>query len=305
MKNSDLSPHLSYYTTIQIELVNLKKIPVKILKIKERKMMKRERKKFKALILAGGFGIRLKRMSENLPKGLIPCGETTIIGRIIKDLQQTPGVHKTGLISNDKFYHQYQAWLKKEGLDSKIKLINNEVKLPEKRLGAIGDLLLALDTLSWWNNHILVLPSDTLYSFRVNDLLRFFFKHQGMVTVVRKFKDKSEIANRLGCAILQGKRIVKFVEKPTNPPSFYGAIPFYVYPVNILPMIRKYQEEDQSLDTPGAIIPWLIRKEVPVYAFITDQPTLDIGKPEDLTKAKTYLQLVRLYQQSHSIQANN
>ena len=132
------------------------------------------------------------------------------------------------------------------------------------------------------------MPSDTLCSFKIRDLLEFYVDHKGVVTVVREMRNKMEIAGRLGCAVMKNEQIIEFSEKPKNPPSLYAAIPFYVYPKDVLKKVKEYYEDSgklrEKIDAPGLIIPWLIQKNIPVYAFKTEKPTLDIGKPEDIDK---------------------
>ena len=90
-----------------------------------------------------------------------------------------------------------------------------------------------------------------------------------------------------GCAVLnESKKIVKFIEKPSSPPSNFAAIPFYYYPRQFLVLLKDYQNEfvndQKKMDAPGNIVPWLIKRGVVVNAYITDKPTLDIGTPQDL-----------------------
>ena len=42
------------------------------------------KKKLKVIIIAAGIGQRLRPLTENLPKGLLPIGNTSIIGIQLK-----------------------------------------------------------------------------------------------------------------------------------------------------------------------------------------------------------------------------
>jgi glucose-1-phosphate thymidylyltransferase len=230
------------------------------------------------VILGGGFGARL---NANVPKGLIQYQDTTLYGRVVKDLQHADCFNLISLITNAKFFDQYQNYHQQNLDDLKINLISDGVSNNDQRKGALGDLIVALDQTQGWHTDTLVLPTDTYYSFVLRDFIDFYFQQQTFVTVVRQM-EPAQIANRLGCATLNNTQIVDFVEKPARPASAYAAIPFYIYPVRTLEQLRQYQQSGGNLDAPGSIIPWLIQHDGPVHAFITTENTFDVGTQADL-----------------------
>jgi glucose-1-phosphate thymidylyltransferase len=240
-----------------------------------------------SVTLAGGFGTRLKEVGVDTPKGLLRSGEGTIIGRMFDDLLNEPRIAERVIVTNNRFFSQYQEWLKKGGLEGSVTLLNNGVNNPEERLGAIGDLVFALDKMGWSDSDIVVSPSDTLYKFVLKSFLDFCDGKGGLMTVVREV-DKDEIVGRLGCAKLQGDRIVSFEEKPQHPKSNFAAVPFYFYRSGTLAKVREYIDEGGSIDAPGSIITWLIKNDVPVFAYKTVERTLDVGTPEDIQQASNF-----------------
>ena len=123
------------------------------------------------LILAAGYGTRLARGIDQdtrfvrfldfealeiyssgnyahlkgLPKGLLPIGSKPLIQHWIDDLSGRDFVEKICVISNDHFYSQFCAW--HETLEGqKVVLINDGTKSNETRLGAIGSIQFALDS---------------------------------------------------------------------------------------------------------------------------------------------------------------
>lgn len=239
----------------------------------------------RVLLLAAGFGTRLNEIGQTTPKGLLKFAGTTIFDKTLNDLIKTSNISEIGVVTNQRFYTQYLDHIYKTYPDKKILVLNDEVNEPEKRKGALGDLLFSIDKLNWEDADLFVLPSDTYYSFEMNDFLGFYERHKGsFVTIVRKFEDLDEIKNKLGCATMDGEKIIDFVEKPNNPSTPYAAIPFYIYPKELLPLIKVYQEDGGNMDTPGSIIPWLISRGIPIYAYIVDGKTIDIGTPEDFAR---------------------
>jgi glucose-1-phosphate thymidylyltransferase len=234
------------------------------------------------LIIAGGFGTRSGL--ENLPKGLVELGDsTTIIDHIIKEMLQLHALGQRALISNAKFYGAYKAWLEEMGYSRQITLVNNGVSEPVNRLGAIGDILFALNQLDWpVNQGLLVLPSDTLFQFALAQFIKFAQNRSGLSTVLYRTEPEI-IANRLGCATInQRGEIVAFQEKPAQPQSNLAVAPFYFYHPKTLPELNRFAEHGGNLDAPSNIIPYLLANRVPVSAFVTNAPVKDIGTQADI-----------------------
>ncbi len=229
------------------------------------------------LILAAGFGTRLKKYGENIPKGLIPMEKETLFGKIADELSS----HSLTAVTNDRFFPAYTQWLTDHGKE--ITLLNDGARDPDHRLGALGDILFAVHKNHWENDDLLVIPSDTYYEFSIEAFIKFAQEKGSFATVVRKMS-ADQIANRLGCAVVENDRITDFVEKPSVPPSDYAAIPFYYYPKQTLALLSDYKGSGGNMDAPGSIIPWLLTKGVSVYAFVTEGETLDVGTTADVEK---------------------
>lgn len=239
------------------------------------------------LFLAAGFGTRLKEFGETTPKGLIPSGKSTLLGTALADIcTLRSDFRDLALVTNGKFSKVYGEWLETQNCGGDVALINDGSTKPEERLGAIGDILLVVGEKNWWDEDLLVIPSDTFYSFHMKDFLEFAKRHGGFATI---FKDtpKEVIAGRLGCAVVEDDRVVSFVEKPIEPPSTFAAIPFYYYPSAVLKLLPEYKSSGGNMDAPGNIIPWLLSRQVPVYGYITRGETLDVGTMEDLKKIRS------------------
>lgn len=235
------------------------------------------------VILAAGFGTRLKGKGLQTPKGLIRYKNTTILGRMVEDLLKANSINNIILVSNSNFYKQYREWIKKNDPVNRIQIINNNISKPSERLGAIGDLIYAIDKLKI-NGNILVLPSDTLYNFKISEFLEFAHERNCFSTVFRYVEDKNIIKNRYGCAVIKNNFVVSFEEKPNKPKGNYLAIPFYYYPKDTLRFLKIYKKEGGNLDAPGSIIGWIIENKIPVYGFITNNKSLDVGTKKELNK---------------------
>lgn len=231
-----------------------------------------------AIILAAGFSTRLYPLTEKLPKGLLDMDGKQIASFAADDLMEQKEVGTKYLVTSSCFGSQYRAWIDANYRNS-IELVENGVTCIDDKLGAIGDLLYVIRE-KGITDDLLVMPSDTLTSLKLREFLAFAKSHNGVTTAVFETDDRSKIAGRLGCAVLDVERIVRFIEKPENPPSPYMAVPYYFFPENTLPLISQYGKEGNALDSPGSILAWLTGK-IPVYAYQVKGYYHDVGTPQD------------------------
>lgn len=236
------------------------------------------------LILAAGFSTRLKPLTNNFPKGLLKVNGEEIILGILKKTTNVRNFQDFTLVTNEVCYSHFNRFLDLLASEKKIEVISNGVSDEKKRLGAIGDLLLALETIGL-DEDLLVLPSDTLVSLDFEKLLDFYNKNHGFVNVVFDAGDKEIIREKLGCVELDGDKLVSFEEKPKEPKSTFQSVPIYIYPKEVLPLIKEYaRDPNNNLDSPGMIVPYLIAK-VPTFAYqMRDGYYYDVGTLEVFEK---------------------
>lgn len=240
----------------------------------------------KTLILAAGFSTRLKPLTDNFPKGLLKIKGREIILGILNKVTSLDSLNDFTLITNQVCFPHFTKFIDNfnnttlSGTNKKIKVLSNKVSDEKKRLGAIGDLLLALETIGT-DEDILVLPSDTVVSLDFTKLVQFYNKNQGFVNVVFDAGDKEIIRGKLGCAEVKGDKLISFEEKPQEPKSTFQSVPIYIYPKEFLPLVKEYANDpNNNLDSPGAIVPYLIDK-VPTFAYqIKDGYYYDVGTIE-------------------------
>ena len=94
------------------------------------------------LILAAGYATRLYPLTENFPKPLLEIGSSTILDRLIRDLEENAGVDKFTVISNHKFAKIFEKWA--EGRPE-ISVADDGTETKETRLGAVRDILFAVE----------------------------------------------------------------------------------------------------------------------------------------------------------------
>jgi len=244
--------------------------------------------KIDVVILAAGFGTRLGKLGEEIPKGLIALRNgDCLLGRLMKDLKSDVRIDKIFMVTNGLFYDVYKKWLVGNKLFDEIKVFNNGIQVAEKRNGALKDLFLISEEFDLSKSDLLVVPSDTFYGFNFLSFVdQIVLNRNNFLTIVRKVHSKNEIKGRLGCAVVENGKIISFEEKPKKPKSYYAAIPFYYYPKEYLSLLPKYLREGNNPDAPGNIIPWLIKKKKLATTYVTNEKALDVGTMGDVVKLR-------------------
>lgn len=247
----------------------------------------------KAIILAGGFGERTKGILNGLPKTLVKTGDgRTILDHTLDDLQNITDIKDIAIVTNASYFDHIYSHINSFHKKRSIKVLSNGQADPQKRLGALGDLLFAYNEIKSSDDSCLVLPSDNAYwnSFSLKSFINSAKSNpKDFFIIARKVTSPGIIKNRFGCVVLNGKNeVVNFVEKPEIPPSLYAATPFYIYQKEHFELLKNYRQEGGNLDSPGRFIPYLITQGKIIKAMITGDNIIDAGTPRDIEITSKY-----------------
>lgn len=233
----------------------------------------------KALILAAGYATRLRPLTDNFPKGLLPVGGRPIVDWIVDNIRAA-GVDDVRLVTNARFAPLFDAWSEANG----VTIADDGTDSNENRLGAIGDIrFAALD------DDALIIAGDNLFDYALADLIAFWRQKGSESAVAVHDVGARELARQYGIVEVDGDdRIVSFVEKPDEPPSTLAATATYLYSRAHLALVDTYLDEGNPPDQPGNYVAWLHRRE-PVYAYRFEGGWYDIGDHGQLLEADNRL----------------
>ena len=243
----------------------------------------------KALILAAGYGTRMlqsaagakyKKLINALPKPLLPLRGKPVVFQIYKKLRQGRDIDEIFLITNNKYFHLYEKWQNESGL--RIKLLKNGSTANENRLGAVGDMALAIKKCGI-KEDFFIIAGDTLLEFDINDYIGFYQKKYPIIAL-HQADSLEQIKQRNEVKIDMSNKITGFAEKPKNPKSLLYAPPCYIFPKNILPLLEIYLSAGNNPDAPGMFIEWL-HKVTLVYGYDKIKRRFDIGNLESYKEA--------------------
>jgi glucose-1-phosphate thymidylyltransferase len=230
----------------------------------------------KALILAAGYATRLRPLTDDFPKGLLPVGGWPIVDWIVDNIRGA-GVEDIQLVTNARFAPLFEEW------SDGVTILDDGTSTNETRLGAIGDIqFAALD------DDALVIAGDNLFDYELADLLEFQRSRDGSAVAVHDVGSK-ELAKKYGVIDVDADgRIVDFAEKPEEPASTLVATATYFYTRAHLQLVDAYLAEGNPPDQPGHFVAWLHRRE-PVYAYRFDGGWYDVGDLGQLLEADNRL----------------
>jgi glucose-1-phosphate thymidylyltransferase len=248
----------------------------------------------KCVILCAGYGTRLGELTRVYPKPLLPIAGRPMVEYVLDQLRAA-GVTSGVLVSNHRYYDQFVRWAATGAADMELQVIDDGTTSNETRLGAVGDLDLAL-RMADIHEDFLVINGDNLFTFPLRPVMNFFFQRGN--TIVLYDVGSKEVARQMGMARLDASgRVVGFVEKPQEPETTCVSIGIYVYHREVRALVRQYLAEGNPPDRTGDFVAWLYPR-VPVYGFHVPTDAgiwYDIGTPEQYREADEHVRrLLRL-----------
>lgn len=240
----------------------------------------------KALILAAGYGTRLKVLGENTPKALLPINGIPIIDCILQRIEVIEDLDEVLVVTNNKFFTIFEKWAQsKKGFKCAITVVNDGTNSSEERLGSIGDIEFVLKQRNI-KEDILVVGGDNLFDF---DLAAYSQQArqatQAITMGVYDIHDLEE-AKLFGVVALDDAgKVSSFEEKPAQPKSSLIAMCFYYIPQAALSTTAAYLQQTEKSDTAGDYIRW-VREKNDVYGFKFTGKWYDIGSVESYHEAQ-------------------
>lgn len=210
----------------------------------------------KNIVIAAGYATRLGELTKNFPKPLLKIGEKSILERMLDDIDTIPQIDEHIIITNHKFAHIFEEWA--AGLDyrKKITIVDDGTSSNDTRLGAVCDLLYAMEKLSI-DDDMLVVAADNLLFFSFKGFVDFA-QEKGTSCIICHEQRELEKLQRTGVVVLdENKSVLNMEEKPQEPKSHWAVPPFYVYLKKDLDLVRNSVANGCGKDAPGNLAHFL------------------------------------------------
>ena len=234
----------------------------------------------KAIILAAGYATRLYPLTLHTPKALLPIHQKPIINYIVEQMETIQALDAIYVVSNHKFYDQFEAWAKALCCKKPITVLDDGTTSEENRRGAIGDILFTIETMQL-DDELMVVAGDNLFTFSLQAYVDFFHQMGKDCVCVKPIGDY-EALKSFGVAQLdETGKLIGLEEKPKEPKSNLAVFATYMYRQDTLPLFSRYIAEGNKPDAPGYFVEWLYRHK-DVYAFTFEEECYDIGTEKSL-----------------------
>ncbi len=224
-----------------------------------------------AIILAGGFGTRLKSVVYDLPKPMAPVN-----GRPFLDYQ-LDYLNCSG-IKEVCFSLGHMAEKISSHYGKQYKNLHLSYVVEQKALGTGGGIRLGLEQTK--HEQVLVLNGDSFFEI---DLEHFYTQHLQQHAQFSLALRRVENASRYGAiAINEHNRVTEFREKSAN--NAPGLINGGVYVLN-RDLYLSVTEAEKNFSIEKEVFEKQIN-DLHIFGFVFDKYFIDIGIPEDYTKAQ-------------------
>ncbi|MBB3207820.1 dTDP-glucose pyrophosphorylase/CBS domain-containing protein [Rhodopirellula rubra] len=226
-----------------------------------------------AVVMAGGFGTRLRPLTDNTPKPMLPVGGKPLLERTVARLRDCGirDVHFTTHYLPEQIQQHFG-----NGSDFGVDI---RYVAEEQPLGTAGSLNLVRDD----DNPLIVINGDILTAVDFSALIDFHNEHDADMTVgVRQYEFKVPY----GVIESEGGQVRRLKEKPKM--EFLVNAGIYLVGVEA----KKLIPADQRFDMTD-LIEQLIADGKKVVSFPVIEYWLDIGQHEDFEQAQLDIQAKR------------
>ena len=240
----------------------------------------------RAIILAGGYATRLRPLTDDVSKCLLPVGGRPMVDWILDRIREVDDVDGVHVVTNSRFAADFRGWAdSREG----VEIHDDGTHSNEDRLGAIGDIAFTLADAGIDDDDVLVVAGDNLFDYSLRDFVGFWqAKGVASAVAVHDVGDPRLVSQYSAVELDGDGRIVSFEEKPAAPKSTLAATATYLFHREHVPLVARYLAEGNVPDQPGRFVGWLQERE-PVYAYRFEGSWADIGDPAQLLEADNSL----------------
>jgi mannose-1-phosphate guanylyltransferase / phosphomannomutase len=226
----------------------------------------------RAVVMAGGEGTRLRPLTSNQPKPMVPIVGKPCMEHIL-ELLRKHGFED--VIVTVAFLPQAIRTYFGDGESLGLSL---EYSVEESPLGTAGSVRLASGKL---DDTFLVISGDALCDFDLAKVVDFHRERGSSVTVALK-----SVPNPLEFGIVvtdSDGRIERFLEKPSWSQVFSDTINTGIYVLE--PEVLRHVPADRPYDFSKELFPLLLEMGKPLYGFLCDGYWQDIGNLDQFRQA--------------------
>ncbi|HEY9723268.1 MAG TPA: nucleotidyltransferase family protein, partial [Oscillatoriaceae cyanobacterium] len=227
----------------------------------------------KAVLMAGGSGTRLRPLTCDIPKPMVPMLNKPMAEHIINLLKR----HGITDIIITLYYlpHVIQNYFG-DGRDFGVNITYAvEEKMPLGTAGCVKAIESLLD------DTFIVISGDSLTDIDLTEAVNFHKQKGSVASIVLK-----RVANPLEFGVVitdDDNRIRRFLEKPSSSEVFSDTINTGTYVLD--PEVLKLLPADKEVDFSKDLFPLLLERNDPMFGFVADGYWEDVGNLQSYRQA--------------------
>ena len=229
----------------------------------------------RGLILAGGFGTRLRPLTYTRAKQLIPIANKPIIFYGIESLVKA-GIKELGIVVGDTAQDVKDVVGNGKHWSIDITYITQEAPL-----GLAHAIKISKDFLG--EESFIMYLGDNILKDGIDDFVRQFQGNKPNALILL-----TEVPNpqEFGVAVIDDEGSVKkLIEKPKEPPSNLALVGVYLFDKEIFRAIEHIKPSGRNELEITDAIQWLLDNNFKVESHIVEGWWKDTGKPDDIIEA--------------------
>ncbi len=245
----------------------------------------------KTIVIAAGYATRLGELTKNFPKPLLQIGSSTILGRMLDDIDCIPDIDEHIIVTNHKFAPIFRQWASQQHYTKPVTIIDDGTETNDTRLGAVCDLLLAINhphaeaSSQPIDDDLLVVAADNILFFSFQEFVDFF-KQKHTSCIMCHEQPEIEKLQRTGVIEVDKQwRVLSMEEKPQQPKSHWAVPPFYIYRKEDLPLVRHSVDDGCGRDAPGNLAHYMV-EHTTMHAWPMSAGRFDIGSLDTYHEAQ-------------------
>jgi len=216
------------------------------------------------IVMAGGFGVRLRPLTINIPKPMVPLANIPVLGHVV-NLLKKHGVDELIVL----LYFQPEI-IKNYLGDGSMFGVRIRYLLPEEDLGTAGAVKYAQEYI---DDTFFVISADLVTDIDLSKALDYHKKAESFSTIVLH-----QVGDPLHYGVVitdKEGRIIRFLEKPTWGEVFSDRINagIYIFQPDVFDMIPRGRNFDFSND----LFPIILDKRLNLRGYNAEGYWKDIG----------------------------
>jgi mannose-1-phosphate guanylyltransferase/phosphomannomutase len=227
----------------------------------------------RAVIIAGGSGTRLRPLTYNTPKPMVPLFGKPFLQYQLEHLKRH-GV--TEIVINLHYLSEVIEAYFGDGSELGLKIFYS---LEEKPLGTAGAVKLAEEHFT--DEPLIVLNGDILTDIDLTEMIDFHRINRARVTLAM-----IKVADPTSYGLIfteENGQISRFLEKPSWDEATVDTVNAGIYILD--PSVFRYVPRHEAYSFERGLFPLLLQLNERVFGYTTDSYWLDIGSPQKYLQA--------------------